>query len=187
MYQPALGAAIAQHLEQLEGRIAHMYRDTRGYITIGVGHLLATEQDATALAFIHRDTGLAATPDAIRQEYQALSTRPYGQRHGASNFAAHTNLRLPDAEIDTLTRQHIDRFGHELLSLYGPAFDTFPDPIKLALFDMIFNLGLTKLRRGFPRFNQHIHNRNWTAAAKESHRLGISEARNRSVHKLLSG
>ncbi|MBV0933333.1 lysozyme family protein [Marinobacterium weihaiense] len=175
-------------LEQQEGRIAHMYRDTRGFITIGVGHLLTSEHDALALPLVHRDSGLPASADTIRAEYRKLATRPYGQRYGASSFAAHTRLDLPDPEIDNLTQRHIAGFHQELGGLYGRAhFSAMPERVQLALFDMIFNLGLPKLQHGFPRFNRHIRNGDWPAAARESHRRGISEARNQHVQDLLSG
>jgi GH24 family phage-related lysozyme (muramidase) len=185
---PALIATLMRQLEQQEGRINHMYRDTRGFITVGVGHLLPHPQAATRQAFIHRDSQQPASDAEIRAEFRHLLTLNYGQHHSAAGFRHHTRLELPDEQIDRLTRQHINHFSQELADLYGAdALAAMPEPVQLALYDMIFNLGLPKLKHGFPRFNHHIRNRNWAAAADESHRRGISESRNRHVHDLLSG
>lgn len=179
---------LMQQLEQQEGRIPHMYRDTRGYITIGVGHLIQNEAAACELELIYADSHLPATDETIRQEYRSLRTQPYGLRHIAADFLPYTRLILTDTAIDRLTRQHIERFGDELSILYGAqALAEMPEQVQLALFDMIFNLGMSKLQHGFPRFNHHIRNGDWASAAVESHRRGISEARNRHVHDLLSG
>ena len=41
----------------------------------------------------------------------------------------------------------------------------FPADVKLALFDMIFNLGMTKLRNGFPKFNKSVKAKDWVNAS----------------------
>ncbi len=187
-HTPSFHTRLMRQLEQQEGRINHMYRDTRGFITIGVGHLMPYPHTAARLGFVHKESGRPARDADIRAEFRQLLTRPYGQHLNAHSFKPHTRLILPDTEIDALTRRHINTFTGELGDLYGQAeLTAMPERVQLALYDMIFNLGLPKLKRGFPRFNQHIRSGNWAAAAKESHRKGISEARNRHVYKLLSG
>ncbi len=164
---PALSAQLMRQLEQQEGRINHMYRDTRGFITVGVGHLLPYPHTATRLAFVHKDSGQPASDADICSEFRHLLTRPYGQHLSTHSFRPHTRLVLPEPLIDALTRQHIKTFTEELGNLYGQAeLAAMPERVQLALYDMIFNLGLPKLKHGFPRFNEHIHNGNWTAAAE---------------------
>ncbi len=51
---------------------------------------------------------------------------------------------------------------------------------------MIFNLGMTKLRNGFPNFNKSIKAKDWNKAANESNRLDIALARNKYVKELLN-
>lgn len=36
-------------LERYEGRVPHMYLDSRGYVTVGVGHLIGTKSAAIKL------------------------------------------------------------------------------------------------------------------------------------------
>lgn len=51
---------------------------------------------------------------------------------------------------------------------------------------MIFNLGMTKLRNGFPNYNKSIKAKDWNKAANESNRLDIALARNKYVKELLN-
>lgn len=57
-------------------------------------------------------------------------------------------------------------------------YDNFPNEGKTALVDMGFNLGINKLKSGFPNFNSAINRGDWNAAADESHRTGIGDKRN---------
>lgn len=183
----SLITTLLQKLEQQEGRVAHMYLDTRGYVTVGVGHMISDENKAVAIPFIHRDTGQAATADDIRKEYNALKKRPYGRRYSANTFQPYTSLELTNGTIDQLTRKHIQSFTNELQTIYGTAaFNAMPDKVKLALYDMIFNLGMPKLKNEYPNFNRHINNSDWAAAARESRRGGISDERNLYVRNLLN-
>ncbi|MDF4742558.1 hypothetical protein P3545_06470 [Vibrio parahaemolyticus] len=81
---------------------------------------------------------------------------------------------------------HIQSFEKELKVIYGDdAFTSYPDNVKLALFDMIFNLGMPKLKDTYPKFNGHIRNGNYQQAALESKRNGVQAERNAYVANLL--
>src|SRR5215467_10964918 len=43
------------HLEVFEGTVPWMYLDTRGFVTVGVGELLANAAKAETLAFVNPD------------------------------------------------------------------------------------------------------------------------------------
>ncbi|MGF1877175.1 hypothetical protein L4D77_17835 [Photobacterium frigidiphilum] len=47
---------LRKNLEKYEGRIEHMYKDTKGFIIVGVGHLIKDLTAAQALDFIHQTT-----------------------------------------------------------------------------------------------------------------------------------
>ncbi len=91
---------------------------------------------------------------------------------------------LSDQRIGEIVAAHIaqDRVG--LGNLYSN-FDHFPQIAKVALHDMIYNLGETRLRNEFPNFNAAVIQRDWVTAASESHRLGISEQRNEGTRQQL--
>ena len=72
-------------------------------------------------------------------------------------------------------------------------FDTFPDLAKLALFGMIFNLGVghgkTRHHRGtglraYVNMNSAIARGDWATAAQHCHRHGIPIERNMATAEL---
>lgn len=65
------------------------------------------------------------------------------------------------------------------------AFDDMPEEVQMALFDMIFNLGLPKLKNQYILFHGHLRKRGWREAAGQSSRIGIGLERNKYVHDLL--
>jgi GH24 family phage-related lysozyme (muramidase) len=50
---------------------------------------------------------------------------------------------------------------------------------------MIFNLGMSKLKTGYPNFNKYIKANDYKNAALESNRRGVAAERNLYVKKLL--
>ena len=175
---------LRQKLETYEGCIEHMYLDTKGYVTVGVGHLLSTLTNAQSLAFIVQKDSKAATKEQIKTDYDTVKKQTKGLL--SSTYKKHTKLKLKKTDIDKLTNKHIDTFEGELKKVYGSdAFAAYPSEVRLALFDMIFNLGMTNLKNKFPTFNKYIKAKNWSDAAKESNRSDVSDARNKYVKDLL--
>lgn len=173
--------ALRAKLELYEGRVPHMYLDSRAYVTVGVGHLLASEASARALPFV-TERGTAATAADIAEDFRNVSKQPAAMR--ASFYQAHVRLSLPNAEVDRLTEQHIDSFHRELRSIYTD-FDRFPSPARLALFDMVFNVGATRLRNSWPTMNKAISDNDWESAAKHSRRAPpVAPTRNACVREL---
>jgi GH24 family phage-related lysozyme (muramidase) len=174
-------------LEQYEGRVEHMYLDTEGFVTVGVGNLLTSTEEAKKLAFVVRDTGIAATVQQKADEFIKIKARPFGKDQQASKFRPFTILKLSDCVINTMVDKHISSFEGELKRIYGTAeFNGYPDKVQLALFDMIFNLGMTKLKNNFPNFNKHIKAADFKKAALECSRTKIADERNAYVRNLLS-
>ncbi|CAI2312544.1 hypothetical protein CGG83_18400 [Vibrio parahaemolyticus] len=173
-------------LEQYEGRVEHMYLDTRGYITVGVGNMLSDVTAATKLPFVHRSTNEPATHEQIKEEFLRVKARPFGESEPASRFKPFTVLKLTESVMNEQIAHHIQSFEKELKVIYGDdAFTSYPDNVKLALFDMIFNLGMPKLKDTYPKFNGHIRNGNYQQAALESKRNGVQAERNAYVANLL--
>jgi GH24 family phage-related lysozyme (muramidase) len=172
---------LRENIEKYEGKVNHMYLDSRGFVTVGVGHLLSTVVDAEKIPFQKKD-GAAATMAEISGEYAKVKSQD-GNRV-ASYYQQFTQLMLSDAAMDALTDKHIDSFYKELKVIYD-GFDDFPAEVKLALFDLIFNLGMTALRKKWPKLNACIAARDWVAAAENCRRRGIADARNDYVKALL--
>jgi GH24 family phage-related lysozyme (muramidase) len=176
---------LRENLYEYEGKVEHMYQDTKGYITVGVGHLVKDLSAAQKINFIHQTTGEKATEDEIKIDFESVKKSPAGLF--ASLYKKNTKLKLATLTIEQLTDSHIDSFEKELHQIYGAEeFMSFPTDVKLALFDMIFNLGMTKLRNGFPNFNRCVKAKDWLSASNECNRLDIADARNKYVKDLFS-
>lgn len=183
----SLKTTLKQNIEKYEGKIPHMYLDTKGFVTIGTGHLLKDAEAAKKVPFVVRDTGVAATTKQIEDEFSLIKARPFGDREAANKFKAFTQLIITSGTMDYQVEKHIVSFESELKRIYGGVeFSAFPDSVKLALFDMIFNLGMTKLSNLFTNFNKYIKSGDYNKAALECSRTGISDARNLYVKSLLS-
>lgn len=186
-----LSATLKQQLkiklEEYEGRVPFMYLDTKGNVTVGIGHLLATAEHAKALPFISKVTAQPADSQQITDEFNLVKSQFLSRNQGIKRFKAITMLCISNATIDELTEKYITSFTRDLISIYGSHFFlTIPDPVKLALYDMIFNLGMWGLKNEWPKFNRHIINRDWKSAAVECQRNEVPPNRNQYVKQLLA-
>lgn len=182
MTTPTEKQTLRVKLEKYEGKVVHMYLDSKGFVTVGVGHLASSVAEAQKLAF-KTAKSLPASAAEIKADYEAVKKQPANRV--ASFYKKHTKLILPNIEIDKLTNKHIDSFEGELKRIYSD-FDTFPSEVKLALFDLIFNLGMTNLKNKWPTFNAAIKAKDWQKAADNSSRAApISAERNKYVKDLL--
>jgi GH24 family phage-related lysozyme (muramidase) len=164
-------------LKEFEGMFSHMYLDTTGNVTVGVGKLLADAAAAQKLAFVHRSdaSAKAATPEEIRADFETVNKQAGGKL--ASYYKQFTRLDLPESAIDALLDAEVRSFMAGLSKAF-PEFDSYPSEACAAIFDMAYNLGLGALTSGFPTFCRAVRNRDWATAAKECHRGGIGEGRN---------
>ena len=170
---------LRSKLDDYEGTIAHMYLDSKGYVTVGIGHLITSVAEAQKLVFIVANTSKKASATEIRTDYDNVKKQTMNLL--ATAYKKHTTLKLTQLEIDKLTNNHIDTFYKELKRIYL-SFDTYPAEVRMALYDMIFNLGMTNLKNSWPTFNKHIKALEWQKAANNSKRKApISAARNKYV------
>ncbi|MBE1285410.1 MAG: hypothetical protein GJ676_19010 [Rhodobacteraceae bacterium] len=181
--EPTVGveSKLKKKLVLYEGKIPHMYLDSVGKVTVGVGHMLPNLSAAQKLSFVNA-SNKAATKEEIKTDWDAVVAKGKGLK--ASAYKHKDSLTLPVAKIDAQMASHIKSFRTELKKIF-PNFQNYSDEVRLALFDMIFNLGMTRLKKKFPTFVQAIKDEDWKKAASESKRKGISGKRNAYVKKLL--
>jgi GH24 family phage-related lysozyme (muramidase) len=197
-FRNKLKNALLQH----EGHRDFFYKDSVGQVTIGVGHLVRTEGEAASLRLAHRDNvKQLASPDEIQAAFKAVKDEPYkheGKDHkmhawGSGHYkslAGASNIFMPPDEVERLLHSHIDKFHGYLRGAFTVAksykreFDKFPEPVRLALFDMIFNLGPTKFPSAWPNLVLALEAENWNVAAIQSKRPQLSSSRNQYVHDL---
>ena len=126
------------------------------------------------LGFVDGDNQ-PSTQDAIQADYSRVLAMPPAK--SAGSYRSSTSPILPHAAIDTLLMSHLTFFDGQLSQRFAN-YGSFPDTAKLGLLDMIYNLGVTGLFRGFPTFMGNVQNQNWPGAAAQCHRNGPSAARN---------
>lgn len=172
---------IRKKLEEYEGLVEHIYRDSKGFATVGVGHMMPNIQAAQQLPF-YTQQGSKATAAEIKVDYDAVMKQPSNRL--ANYYKRFTKLKMRRLDIDQLTNKHIDAFHKELKIIYLD-FDKFPSEAKLALFDIIFNVGMTNLKNKWPTMNAAIKAKDWSKAATNSNRQPpVSAARNKYVKDL---
>lgn len=126
-----LREVLKRKLELYEGRVEHMYLDTKGYVTIAVGHMIPNVGAAKKLNFVHHKTNVKANEADIISEYDRVKKQVKGLP--ASTYRKHTKLKISNLEIESLTNQHIVSFGKELKRIYGSEqFEGFPKSVRLA-------------------------------------------------------
>jgi GH24 family phage-related lysozyme (muramidase) len=168
-----LDDSVAQ-LQIFEGIVSWMYLDTRGFVTVGVGEMLAAASRAQALPFLDSN-GNAVTADVILAEYNRVVALPAAQAAGM--YRASASPMLSAASISSLLMAHVEYFDGQLSAKFAN-YAAFPEPAKLGLLDMIYNLGPQGLFVGYPTFMGDVASGNWAGAAAQCYRNGPSAARN---------
>ncbi|MBU0699822.1 hypothetical protein KKE26_00760 [bacterium] len=170
---------LRKKLAEFEGNAPYMYLDSKGNVTVGVGHLISSQKEAQKLDFFTNEGNNRATEKQIKEEYEIV--KKLSKSRGLFYYRKYTKLHLKGSSIDTLTNNHIIKFEKKLKEAY-PEFDYYPTEVRLALFDMIFNLGsLNK----WNTFNSAIKAKDWKKAADDCRRKNIQSERNEYVKELL--
>jgi GH24 family phage-related lysozyme (muramidase) len=150
-----------------------MYRDTVGKVTVGVGLMLPDAKAAEALPFVLGTR--TATPEEIAAEYARVEALPIGR--ASAFYKTPTSLVLTQQTIDAKLTSVLAGFETDLRRQF-PHYDSLPDGIKMALLDMIYNLGPAGLFKGFPHLVAAIQTGAWQQAAEHCMRRGPGAARN---------
>jgi len=161
-----------------EGSKPFMYADTRGFVTTGIGSKLSSAQEAAALPWRHKSTGLPATPAEIRSAFEHVQTKytefrlanPDAKRSaGAGYYENASDLVLPPDKVTELANSRIEDFLKSLRKLF-PGFDGYPVPAQRALVDMVYTLGAKGLERKFPTVVASCRGGAFSRAAEFCHR-----------------
>lgn len=146
-----------------EGRVEHMYADSLGTVTVGIGHAIFQPQGAHRLPFVRKDTGAAATQQEIDKDYNAVVGIT---NHVASYFASLTDLELSQADIDSLVQSDFTKHI-KIADAFFP-LDQLPQPVQIAFFDLAFQTG-GNLVKGvtFDELQDALRRRDWARAGAE--------------------
>jgi GH24 family phage-related lysozyme (muramidase) len=174
--------SVMKRCRRDEGVVQWMYLDGANppNVTVGEGHLIPDAAHAQKLGFLAGNR--LATATEVAAEFGRVAALPRGRT--PQYYKAYTTLRLPAEHIDAILAGDIaDREAAIRAQL--PAFDSWPEPVQEAVFDIAFNVGVGGLLR-FRRMLAAIAEHDWQAAAVQSHRNGISEDRNKEIAALFS-
>jgi len=172
--------AIDKSLKVFEGNTEFLYLDSEGKVTVGVGFMLPDESSALAYPFLDFDDN-PASDEQKRAEWRTVHALATG--HLAGWYEDSTNLYLSDDFIESHLQSLVAESFNELTRIY-PDFGKYPSAARVALQDMIYNLGMTKLNENFPNLKAAVNRQDWVTAAAESHRKGPNEDRNNAVRDL---
>jgi GH24 family phage-related lysozyme (muramidase) len=160
-------------LKEFEGCVPWMYRDTVGKVTVGVGLMLPDAKAAETLPFVLG--ARAATPEEITAEYARVDAMAPGRASAFYKIPA--SLELTQQTIDAKLQSVLEGFEANL-RIQFPHYDDLPNGVKMALLDMIYNLGPEGLFKGFPHLVAAVEAGAWAQAAEHCMRRGPSAARN---------
>ena len=149
---------------KFEGRVAWMYCDILGLVTIGVGNLIDPEEAAVGLPFVHKADQSPATTDEIRSEWRLLKGRSADLgKKGHRACESITALRLTESAIDDLVRSKVHT-NETFLKKTFPDFDEWPADAQLGMLSMAWAMGPAFTAK-WPGFTKACIAHDWTAAA----------------------
>ncbi|MCH8861589.1 MAG: hypothetical protein IID51_03660 [Proteobacteria bacterium] len=179
---------------EFEDLIRHMYLDSAGNVTIGIGHLIRDAGTAVALhnsgsfTFARLMGGRRATDAEVIADYNTVINAE-GSNKKARAFASITALRVVDSEVRALALiAATSRFNKFMQSGRHPDFNTYPIEVQMVIIDMVYNLGQSGFFSKFPNFEKAVKHRDWHTAKAESSRTSEGKplvARNNATATLL--
>jgi GH24 family phage-related lysozyme (muramidase) len=153
--------------KQFEGRVAWMYLDIKGLVTIGVGNLIDPLSAALGLPFVHRADGSAASRDEIAAEWTELKNNTSLAQKGHLACKPLTQLGLTDPAIDDLVRSRLDQDEVFLKNAFSD-WDSWPADAQLGVLSMAWAMG-AGFPAHFPHFTAACKAEDWAGAAANCH------------------
>ena len=142
--------AVLKHLRKFEGYVPHIYTDTEGFATIGIGHLL-TDSDISSGRFFD-------PKDPLTEEYKKMSKKDLGKLFHANGLGSQyrkPSVQLSDGEANSMALADYGKNLGHLLSkdVFREAYAKAPFYAQGVLGDLAFNLG-SNLDKSFPGFTR---------------------------------
>ena len=174
-------AEYLKKLKDFEGYSEHMYLDSKGHVTIGVGIMLpsADKAKSSGLAFTNRDTKKKATADEIVADYDCVKGATKGM-WPPSKYKPFTKLDASTASLKKELDNRLKIAADDRKAFYSD-FAKLPSTVQYAILDMAYSLGRPKLLK-YKKFKAALEKKDWKAAAKESKRNGVQASRNKAIH-----
>lgn len=181
--------AVLSDLLTHEGCVGHMYQDTGGNVTVGIGELVPNVEHALSMPFVDATDGMLApvpaSPSQVTSDFVRVQSMPVG--HPAAFYHPKPNQSLIIIPVAVCTARVLARLGSEFVPAIValmPAFETFPLAAKRAIVDMAWSLGPAGLAK-FHVFITDCNRGDFRGAAFESNRKGGTVDRNQWTKSML--
>ncbi len=151
-----------------EGRIHHMYLDIKGFVTTGIGNLIAQAPDICSdlYPFTHGINGLPATCEEKKAGWNKVKSANPGKKPNdkGDSYSVLTDLRLNDAAINNLAMNKAVAYDNANRAEFTD-YENFSSDAQLGLLSMRW----PGHWNDFNKFRKHVKAGQWFAAAKECH------------------
>jgi GH24 family phage-related lysozyme (muramidase) len=148
-----------------EGDIPHLYRDSLGLVTVGMGRLVDSgngpTQEALRYPFKTRG-GMWASEAVIAAEFAKIKAGP----KGAPAAAKIATLFLDQIDRDTILYRTLDAFEQTIIGIF-PEWATWPADGQLALLSMAWNVG-PAFDTEWPTLTENLRRQNFLYAAENA-------------------
>ena len=181
---------VVDFIKKYEGVKTHLYKDHKGYLTIGVGHRVLTRSDARDLPFYVHDVNEVPVRRADQRDidmmFNNVRALPFGGNIGADLFKHHnkSHVRLKSEDVDTLLRRDL-RIKAEELRKNWLYFDQYNSHLKKVMMDIHFNTGNLTPKK-WPKLAKAIYDRDKLGVIRETQRKTKHQERNDAVKTILT-
>ena len=162
-----------------EGLVPHIYLDTKGKITTGVGALVDDETTFKAVDWLgdNKRPATDAEKQAAYNHFQDLKRQEkFGQKYGAGYYKDESILQVSEAFALQRMNEHLQNDLKKLREGID-RFDSLPYPLKEVLLDIRYNTGAVSQTR-WPNLRNGIREKNLTKIYHNVNRLKIQKKRN---------
>lgn len=162
--KPAIKESVfLRHLKSpaVENFVPHMYRDSNGHVTVGIGELLRTADRAKRLTFTRRGTNIKASAQDIELDFDNVKNARVSNNSKAPVYQPFTSLEFTEPRAEQLALDRMREFLKFLKNTYFPEFDTYPVLVKMGLLDLAYTAGASGARNNYKQFAAAMDRRNW--------------------------
>lgn len=170
-----------------EGDIPHIYLDTNGFISSGVGYNVDNKD--TFMSIPWRNQNRPATQEEKEAAYNKFmelkNAKEYGEGYDAEHFKEYSPLTMEKDMRTSAMNKHVLNAA-EFLDRRYPWFRNLSPERQAAIIDIQYNTGkFTK--NEFPKLIEAAKRNDFAEMAKQSHRKGVQKDRNDTIYQWLIG
>ncbi len=175
---------IVRAVEMHEGLLEHMYADSVGLLTVGIGTMIDRE-NAQSIYELPFKVGARAATTAERNADKAACVKLFKSKSDppmASSYASVTKCRLDVVDARKRCVETLKKFEDLLLGFPNNAAqlkaqkDKIPFLAWVCLVDMSYGLYTLTFTQKWPTCLTHVAKQNWLGAADQSWITGVSVA-----------